>query len=206
MFDASEKSYLPAGIAALIFSVLFPSYWLWFMSSGLYLDFGAQPPSRLGLDYFIWLILGLLTLYVYLCLKSALMERHTYSKLTWPIYLAIGSTAFVYGGPALVELGLVMLSGAMSDSSMKALLGVITAMFFGGMVIQGVVDILISITLLWDSQDLPDALRIFAIVTLISGVFGVTVIAGIATLITVPISMLVLAFYFLRHPQAIEVV
>ena len=203
-----ENNYLIPGIAALLLALIFPLYWILIaIFAGFDLDFPSfQARSGLGFGYFVWLILGALTVYVYLSLKGALFERHSYTRLNIPIYLALGSTVFSYGGLALLEFILVMFNEGMSSSTGDALIGGMVAVFFGGIVIQGIIDILIGAFLLRDTQELPDTLRIFAIVTLVNGIFALTIIFAFATLFTVPIAAVVLGIYFLKQTDTIEVV
>ena len=49
-------------------------------------------------------------------------------------------------------------------------------------------------------------LRIFGIITLISGIFGITLIFAVATALTIPLSALVLGVYFFKEEQVIDVI
>lgn len=220
-----NKDFYP-GVNALLFTLIFPAYWIWFASFGFNSSFvkasssasvdttsktfktevlaNASPSFGSGLtfDYFVWILLGFMTLYLYSSLKSALLHRHNYSNLNLLIHLAMGSTIFLYRGIAVLELSSVLGSSSIADP-MANLFAVI---FFAGVLVQGLVDIVIGIVLFRDAHELPDMLRIFGIITMISGIFGITLIFAVATVLTMPLSALVLGIYFLNEEQMIDII
>ena len=216
-----ESNFFYHGITALLFAVLFPVYWVWLTALGFDFEFSeiaASDQTTIGTtidyvidagltsDYFVWILLGLMTLFVYLGLKQSLIERHNYSRLNLPIHLAIASTLIIYGGLAGLEFIAVMIGVDASQSIANTIIGAMTFIFFAGLIVQGLIDIIIGIILLRDAQELPNTLRIFAIITLISGILGITVIFALATVLTVPLATLVLGIYFLRQPEMIDVI
>lgn len=200
-----ESNFFYHGITALLFAVLFPVYWVWIAALGFDFEF-SEIATGLTADYFVWILLGLMTLFVYLGLKQSLIERHNYSRLNLPIHLAIASTLTIYGGLAGLEFIAVMIGVDASQSTANTIIGAMTFIFFSGLIVQGLIDIIIGIILLRDAQELPNTLRIFAIITLISGILGITVIFALATVLTVPLATLVLGIYFMRQPEMIDVV
>ena len=76
----------------------------------------------------------------------------------------------------------------------------------GSIIIIGIVDFLIGILLLMKSNEAPTVLKVFAIMSVIQGVVGMTVfLAGILIFIF-PLTLIVLAMFFLRKPESIEIV
>ena len=202
-----DEKYIYPAITVVIFCVMFPSYWLWFAFSGFDLPgYGAPWRSNLGLDYFTWLTLGIMALYIYFSLVSVLSKLHNYTRLTIPLYLAIGSTVFMFGGTGILEFALVAFSAALSEAANVFLTNGIAVIFVSGIVIQGVIDIVIGTILLRDARELPSILTIFAIITLISGLLGATLVFAMGTILTIPISFLVLAIYFFNRPETLDVV
>lgn len=221
----SNKYFYP-GVNALLFTLIFPAYWIWFATFGFNSSFvkassgasvtttsttfktevlaNASPSfgSALTFDYFVWVLLGFMTLYLYSSLKSALFHRHNYSSLNLLIHLAMGSTIFLYGGIAVLELSTVLTGSGITDS----IANLFAFIFFAGVLLQGLIDIVIGIVLFRDAHELPNMLRIFGIITLISGIFGITIIFAVATALTIPLSALVLGVYFLKEEQMIDVI
>lgn len=99
-----NKYFYPA-VNALLFALMFSAYWIWFATFGFNSSFvkasssasvaatsttfktkvmanaGPSFGSALTFDYFVWVLLGLMTLYLYASLKSVLLHRHNYSNL-----------------------------------------------------------------------------------------------------------------------------
>ena len=76
----------------------------------------------------------------------------------------------------------------------------------GAIVILGIIDLLIGILLLAKSTELPTLLKIFAIMSVIQGVIGMTVFLSVTLIFIFPITMIILAMFFLRKPESIEIV
>jgi hypothetical protein len=77
-------------------------------------------------------------------------------------------------------------------------------MAMAGIFTYGLISFLIGSALLYKFQDLPTLLKYFAIMTLILGVFKLTVVFGFSSILFFPISLLILAFYFIHKPEMIE--
>ena len=73
-------------------------------------------------------------------------------------------------------------------------------------ILSGVAEVLMGCLLLRDGASMPPLVRIFAIITLIMGIFDLTVIFSFVSLFIFPVAMLVLATYFLSKPEMVEVV
>tara|TARA_B100000035_G_scaffold250510_1_gene219481 strand:+ start:459 stop:803 length:345 start_codon:yes stop_codon:yes gene_type:complete len=114
----------------------------------------------------------------------------------------MGSTIFLYGGIAVLELSSVLTGSGITDS----IANLFAVIFFAGVLVQGLIDIVIGIVLFRDAHELPNMLRIFGIITLISGIFGITLIFAVATALTIPLSALVLGIYFLKEEQMIDII
>ena len=66
--------------------------------------------------------------------------------------------------------------------------------------------VIIGILLLAKSTELPTLLKIFAIMSVIQGVIGMTVFLSVTLIFIFPITMIILAMFFLRKPESIEIV
>jgi hypothetical protein len=80
------------------------------------------------------------------------------------------------------------------------------SMGIGAIVILGIIDLLIGILLLAKSTELPTLLKIFAIMSVIQGVIGMTVFLSVTLIFIFPITMIILAMFFLRKPESLELV
>jgi hypothetical protein len=68
------------------------------------------------------------------------------------------------------------------------------------------VDLLIGIFLLANATELQSLLKAFAVLSIIQGVLGITVILAALLIFIFPITLIILALLFLRKPESIEIV
>ncbi len=76
----------------------------------------------------------------------------------------------------------------------------------GSIIIIGIVDLLIGILLLMKLNEAPTLLKIFAIMSVMQGVVGMTVFFAGILIFIIPVTFIVLAMFFLRKPESIEIV
>jgi len=97
-----------------------------------------------------------------------------------------------------------------SESSLaqnrETFLSIGTSVGVGGLFLFGVVDLLIGIFLLANATELPSLLKAFAVLSIIQGVLGITVILAALLIFIFPVTLIILALLFLRKPESIEIV
>ena len=76
----------------------------------------------------------------------------------------------------------------------------------GAIIILGITDLLIGILLLAKSTELPALLKVFAIMSVIQGVIGITVVFAVTLIFIFPITLIILAMFFLRKPESLAIV
>lgn len=200
----TNKEYMWPGIAAIALAILFPLYWSHAITFG---DFSlpAAVSGELVLSTADWLflIVGVLIVYVYFALKRVLNDHQNYQGIDILILMAIAVTSLYYGGLLLLDA----ISALNLGESTKNMLLSTTYIFVGiGNFLFGLLDILIGIVLLKDSSQLPSLVKAFAIAMLINGLAAITFIFSILVIAVYPIALVILAIYFLKKPEMIEVV
>ena len=199
-----NKDYLLPGVAAIFVAVISPIYWIG-MSSPMG-DFAlGQDMLSLGFPDILFASILLLTIYIYLNLKNVLNEQLNFNHidlLVW-IYAAINifwmSTLFLDIASAVLPENIV-------TQNEGTFLNIGLSMSIGAIVILGIIDLLIGILLLTKSTELPSLLKIFAIMSVIQGVLGITVVFAATLIFIFPITMIILAMFFLRKPESLEIV
>ncbi|PCI78632.1 MAG: hypothetical protein COB20_06410 [SAR86 cluster bacterium] len=203
----TNYDYWRPAVAAILLAVLYPLYWV--------LEFTANgnfPPDDFA-DYMRWssldwlfLSLGFLIIYQLLGLRRILSEQLNYSGIDIPILISVSVTVVFFFGLSFSQVTLVLLEGdsLAAYEEIAATIGVVVLV--GSVILGGVAEILMGCLLLRDSSTMPPLVRIFAIITLIMGIFDLTVIFSFISLFIYPVAMLVLAAYFLSKPETIEVV
>jgi len=199
--------YWRPALAAILLGVLYPLYWV------LELSFdGGFPPEDFSayiewssLDW-LFLFLGGLNVYVYLSLRRILSEQLNYSGIDIPILIMVVICIVFYVGLSFLQIALHLVVGDSVADYEEIALTIGVVVLVGSVVLGGVSEILIACLLLRDSGTMPPLVRIFAIITLIMGIFDLTLIFSFISLFIFPVSMLVLAMYFMSKPEMIEIV
>jgi len=200
-----NRDYLLPGVAAIFVAVISPIYWLGMAASVGDSDILWQDMMSLGFSDILFASILLLTIYIYLNLKNILNEQLNFNHidlLVW-IYAAINilwvSTLFLDVASAVLPENIV-------SQNKDTFLNIGLSVSIGAIVILGIIDLLIGILLLAKSTELPTLLKIFAIMSVIQGVIGMTVFLSVTLIFIFPITMIILAMFFLRKPESLELV
>ncbi len=202
-----NNDYLFPSIAAIVLAVIFPIYWLnEFSFSTSSMDAALMENlSTLDFSDAVFLIIGLLSIYVYISLRKILNDQLNFKSIDLLLMLIVGAHV-IHIATLGLDLTAITMSYEELQDSRNVFIGVGVATLVGGSVLFGLLDILIGAVLLKNSDKLPTLLKIFALITLIQGVVGVSVIFSFITLLSFPVSLIILAVYFLRKPDTLEVV
>lgn len=205
-----NKDYLLPGLATIALALIFPVYWIYvFTVAGFDFPKGYYANIlTMDLSDLVYVILGLLEVYVYLSLKRILHDQLNYRGLDALLIIMICNTALFYFGLFLLDIGMFF-AGEQLVADTKA--SILTASYYlsmSCMFIFGLLGLLVGIILLRKSNDigLPSTLKLFAAIMLIAGILQLTFIFGFVVILLFPLALLILAFYFLQKPQMIEVV
>jgi hypothetical protein len=200
-----NKDYLLPGVAAILLAVLNPIYWLgmsqWVGDSYIL----GQDMMSLGFSDILFASILLLSIYIYLNLKNILNEQLNFNHidlLVW-IYAAIN---ILWMSTLFLDVAITVLPENIVTQNKDTFLIMGLSMSIGAIVILGIIDLLIGILLLTKSTELPTLLKIFAIMSVIQGVIGITVVFTATLIFIFPITMIILAMFFLRKPESIEIV
>ena len=209
LFGQSEKEigmtndeYLWPGIISIVVVALSPIYWGYVVLSD-YID-----GIGLGLVFSdgVFFVLYALMIYVYSSLRRILHDQNNYHRIDVLITLMIGTCAFYAVGSIALEVFAPVIDDQFGGTRHESILTISTLLTVSCIVVFGVIDILIAAVMLRNSQQLPDLMKTFAVVTLIQGVFEVTIIFSVFSILIYPIATLILAIHFLRKPEMVEVV
>jgi len=200
-----NKDYLLPGVAAIFVAVISPIYWLGMAASVGDSDVLWQDMMSLGFSDILFASILLLTIYIYLNLKNILNEQLNFNHidlLVW-IYAAIN---ILWVSTLLLDVASAVLPENIVSQNEGTFLNIGLSIGLGAIVILGIIDLLIGILLLAKSTELPTLLKIFAIMSVIQGVLGITVVFAATLIFIFPITMIILAMFFLRKPESLELV
>ena len=200
-----NKDYLFPGVAAILLAVIHPIYWLGV--SPLVGDNNLlwQDISSLGLYDVLFASIVLLNIYIYLNLKNILNEQLNFNHIDLLVLIMVAIN-ILWMSTLFLDVASAVLPENIVTQNKGIFLNIGLSIGIGAIVILGIIDLLIGILLLAKSTELPTLLKIFAIMSVIQGVLGITVVFAATLIFIFPITMIVLAMFFLRKPESIEIV
>ena len=200
-----NKDYLLPGVAAIFVAVISPIYWLG-MSSPVGDSFVlGQDMLSLGFPDILFASILLLTIYIYLNLKHILNEQLNFNHIDLLVLIMVAIN-ILWMSTLFLDIASTVLPDNIVTQNKDAFLKINLSVSIGAIVILGIIDLLIGILLLAKSTELPTLLKIFAIMSVIQGVLGITVVFAATLIFIFPITMIILAMFFLRKPESIEIV
>jgi hypothetical protein len=199
-----NKDYLLPGVAAILMAVISPIYWIG-MSSPIG-DFAlGQDIMSLGFSDILFASILLLTIYIYLNLKNILNEQLNFNHIDLLVLIMVAIN-ILWMSTLFLDIASAVLPENIVTQNEGTFLNIGLSMGIGAIVILGIIDLLIGILLLAKSTELPTLLKIFAIMSVIQGVLGITVVFAATLIFIFPITMIILAMFFLRKPESLELV
>ncbi len=199
-----NKDYLLPGVAAIFVAVISPIYWIG-MSSPIG-DFAlGQDMMSLGFPDILFASILLLTIYIYLNLKNILNEQLNFNHIDLLVLIMVAIN-ILWMSTLFLDVASAVLPENIVTQNKGTFLNIGLSMGIGAIVILGIIDLLIGILLLAKSTELPTLLKIFAIMSVIQGVLGITVVFAATLIFIFPITMIILAMFFLRKPESLELV
>ena len=200
-----NKDYLLPGVAAIFVAVISPIYWIGMSSSVGDYDILWQDMMSLGFSDILFASILLLTIYIYLNLKNILNEQLNFNHINLLVLIMVAIN-ILWMSTLFLDIASAVLPENIVTQNEGTFLNIGLSMGIGAIVILGIIDLLIGILLLAKSTELPTLLKIFAIMSVIQGVLGITVVFAATLIFIFPITMIILAMFFLRKPESLELV
>ena len=200
-----NRDYLLPGVAAIFVAVISPIYWIGMSSSVGDYDILWQDMMSLGFSDILFASILLLTIYIYLNLKNILNEQLNFNHIDLLVLIMVAINT-LWLGTLFLDIASAVLPENIVTQNKDAFLKINLSVGIGAIVILGIIDLLIGILLLAKSTELPTLLKIFAIMSVIQGVIGMTVFLSVTLIFIFPITMIILAMFFLRKPESLELV
>jgi hypothetical protein len=197
----NENRFTSAGWASIAAAVLLPTSFIIAGIEDAAADYGLMGHRvGLGLADFLFLILGAVGIYVLLNLKKLMYERYSFRGLNVIIGIAILWTIINYGGSFVLELVFTFVPSSVADSAelISVSFWIICIAGFG------IIDIIIGLIVFMQRHRFSTPLRVFAVTSLALGICEATVILSFFALILAPVSLIALAFEFLKSDDAVE--
>ncbi|GAA4360675.1 hypothetical protein [Kangiella marina] len=196
-----KRDYLLPGIASIVLAILFPVYWALLIYSRL--D-SAHPLTIFEpkLDGYsgLFLLIGAISVYLYIYFKKILHEQLNFKSIDVLLTLIIINSVIFFGGIFLSD---VLANFGLAEAWTTTGVHILS---ISCMIIFGILDVIIGIILLANYRNIPAYLSILAAISILLGLFEVSVSFSAATIVIYPLYLVFLSIYFLRKPETIEVV
>ena len=195
--------YSLAGWLSLVAAVLFPVSFVLGILEAAVVDkaFGFDGPI-LGPSDGISVLFTVLAIYALVVFRRFLHDRHQYYGIDGLITLSIAWSVLFQ----LTSLGI----GALAMLAWPNDEGVFLVVTLGTlglfMLAAGVIDLLIGIRLLQAKQQFSELIRVFAVLTLLSGIFEVSILLSPLALLLIPVHFVLLGLILLREREEAEFV
>lgn len=201
-----KNEYTIAGIAAIVLAILFPSlmvYELITYDAETWKDMLVDT-REWGISNVLFIVAGILAIYVIYNFKKILNEQQNFKSLDVLLWILIVLSAFFHIVLVVAEgfVGMGEVTGAQATNVGIGLAGLSISTLIG----FGIVDIVTGVILIINRHKLPNILTGLGIVSVIQGVFEISILLMGFVIISLPIYMIILSIYFLSKPESIEVV
>ncbi len=201
-----KNDYALAGIAALVLAILFPSLMVYEL-----INYDAQSWKDMlvdtrewGLSHYLFIMAGMLAIFVLYNFKKILNEQQNFKSLDVLLWILMILSA-VFHIVLVIAEAYVGASQITADQSMNVGIG-LAGMSISVLIAFGIVDIVVGVVLIINRSKLPNILTALGIVSIIQGVFEISIILMGLAIVSFPIYMIILAIYLLSKPETIEVV
>lgn len=194
-----NNDYLLPGISAIVLAFLFPLSWLSLAGTDFSNIENIQYEAQLGGTSLLFLIVGIISIFVYYSLMKILHDHYNYRKADFILITTIIVQGIYTFGSFAIEVSGIWLDPIVTGQ----LLG---WLFMASLVTFGIIDIVMGIVLIVARDQIRNRIIAFAILNLIMGVCELSIILSPVVLLLFPVICLILAFTFLAQPEEIEIV
>jgi hypothetical protein len=204
----NNNDYTAPGIVAIALAILFPIYWIAEIFSGTFESGKAFYRNTLSLECldFVFLIVGMLCIYTYINLKKILHEQFNFHGVDIVINVIIAITGIYFVGLFVLDLVMTIFGDKIHLPAHKLALNINYIVGIGSIIIFGAADLLMGALLLKHSDVDNGILKAFAVITIIQGVFEITIVFSGAVILIFPVALMILAMLFMRKPDVLEVI
>ncbi len=203
-----NNNYTSAGVVAIALLILFPIYWVGLISGGMF-DSGAEF-YRSAIEFsgsdILFLLVGALTVYVYLSLKRLLSDQYGFSGANLPINILIVMTCIYVFGLLSLDLLMSVFGDSLGLTTHKLVLNANLVIGIASMVVFGAADILLGAVLLNSSISESMVIKVLSIILVVQGFIEISVIFSAAVVVIFPLTMLLVALLFMQKPEVLEVI
>lgn len=201
-----QREQFMSGIATIALAVLFPIYWIMNLSQSQG-SFGASIEANLlslDLSDLLFLIIGILEVYIYLSLLKTLKD-YTGTAATQLLLMLMCATVIVFHSTLIFDFYFATVQ-VHAPQMVDSLNLIATVISIGGLVVYSIIGLVFSVLLMMKANEISALIKVFSVLLLLTCALQITVIFSFVSILLFPAALLVLAIHFLKSPSSVEVV
>lgn len=203
-----NSNFAKPAIAALALAVLFPIYWLsafyWGSDTTDIFSFLKTDMTTFSRLDILFLIIGVLEVYVYFSLATSLKDRINSKSLEIILMIMVASSA-MFHATVIIDIILQLLNGSMSSAAIDMTISVGLIVSIGALFVLSLSTLICSIMLITKHHKIASTLKVFSILLLIVSFLQLSVLFSVFNLFMFPCTLVLLAMYFFKDPDSLEV-
>ncbi len=201
----TNHDYFKPGIAAIALAILFPIYWVYVISAGLDDFETAYRQDVMSLSGFdlLFVIIGVLEVYIYLSLRKALNSQLNSGGMSIVLIIMAAIISLLHL-TVLIDLVLAFSGHHILPATVEAIIGFGLLVSLVLMCVYALVCIILGCLLIFKVSSV--LLKAFGILMILICLFGLTLILSWLNIVLFPAALILLAVYFLKEPDSIELI
>lgn len=204
-----SSHYVKPGIAAIVLALLFPIYWssifIFGAGGGDWFDLVREEIQTFSGFDALFLLIGALEVYIYLSLLRTI-ENQLDSSFAKALLIIMMAAVALFHSLVMVDMYLAAFSSALSSNMVDSIVGISVAMSIITLSIYTIAGLILSVFLLMHNVSTNPMLKYFAVLLLLVCLLQITLFLAIVNLVLFPLALIILAVYFLKDPEMVEVV
>ena len=204
-----SSNYVKPGVAAITLALLFPIYWTFIMMVGVngtdFFDNLRADMLQLSWLDGVFLLIGALEIYIYYSLVRVFSDRMPSSAANILLFIIMGSVA-VFHLSVGADFYLALMQGNLAQGAIDQIVTITIYTSIAALVLFVIAGIGLSIVILSQADLAAPLLKAFAILLLVVCFLQATILFAVLNLILFPVALIVLALYFIKDPETLEIV
>ncbi len=199
--------YLKPGIAAIALAILFPTYWIYIFISGGDDYATAYQSDMLSLDWIdaLFLLIGVLEVYIYFSLRNT-FSNLIKTRASQAALMIMASMVVIFHSTLILDVFFFFSNANAASTSVSRLIDISFIISVAALIGFSLSGLVLSALMLLKKHHSGGLIKTFAVILLIMCAFQLTVVFSFLSIVLFPMALIVLAVYFLKEPEMVEVV
>lgn len=199
--------YLKPGIAAIALAILFPTYWVYIFISGGDDYASAYQNDMLSLDWIdaLFLLIGALEVYIYFSLRNT-FSNLIKTRASQIALMIMASMVILFHSTLILDLFFFFSNASAASNTVSRLIDISFIVSIAALTVFSLTGLVLSALMLFKKHHSGGLMKTFAVIFLVMCVFQLTFVFSFLSILLFPMALIVLAIFFLKEPETVEVV